>query len=184
MASDVFVISSACDSSALTTIRHAVELAGVNPARVRDAVFGFDGFLSLPDLDSITRDAGLACPSVAVSSSLRALFFSAASILSDDVDLAVAIGLYPEACAALVLASPESVGLLNLLPRARLAARSLTGAEPAHLLTGLTSDDVQIRKDGERGALLVSELLEELESQSARWGTVTVAALTLLVERI
>ncbi len=39
-------------------------------------------------------------------------------------------------------------------------------------------------KDGKYGALLIKELLDELEGQSARWGMITVNELVLLIERI
>ncbi len=183
MSSDVFILSSACDPTASSAIRQAVELAAISPSRVQDVLFGLDG-VSSPDLDSIARAAGLTCPSVGVSSSLRALFFAAASLLSDDVELALVIGLHPDACAAFLLASPESVGRLNLLPRARLAARSLAGPESALRLAGLTSADVDVSKTGDHAALLLHDLLAELDAQSARWGLLTVAESALLIERI
>ena len=183
MSSDVFIISSTYDPAPSAAMRQAVELGGVGLARVQDVIFGLDGAPS-PDLDSLTRAAGLTCPSVGVSSSLRALFFAAAAILSDDIQLGLVVGLDPGACAAFLLASPEMVGLLNLLPRARLAARSLTGAEAAIASAGLAAADIEISKSGDHAAPLLSELLGELESQSARWGTLTVSPSVLLVERI
>ncbi len=184
MSSDVFIISSARHLSAPVAIRQAVELAGLSPSRIQDAVFGFDGSSAFPDLDSITRGADLTCPSVGVSSSLRALFFAADSILSDDVELAVVTGLDADSSTSFLLASPEMVGRLNLLPRARLAARSLAGPEPALRLAGLASTDVDVSKTGDHGALLVIELLNELEAQSARWGLLSASTVVLLLERI
>jgi acetyl-CoA acetyltransferase len=184
MSSDVFIISSARNPAAPVAIRQAVELAGLSPSRIQDVVFGFDQSSSIPDLDSISRASGLACPSVGVSSSLRALFFAADSILSDDVELAVVTGLDADSSTAFLLASPEMVGRLNLLPRARIAAHSLAGPEPALRLAGLASADVEISKSGERGAALASELLDELETQSARWGLISVSTVVLLLERI
>jgi hypothetical protein len=183
MSSDVFIISSACDPAPPAVLRQAVERAGVSLSRVQDVTFGLDG-ASPPDLDSLTRAAGLACPSVGVSSSMRALFFAAAAILSDDIQLGLVAGLQPEACAAFLLASPEMVGLLNLLPRARLAARSLAGPDAALVSAGLAAGDIQLAKTGDHAALLLNELLGELESQSARWGMLTVSPSVLLVERI
>lgn len=183
MSSDVFVLSSARDPSASTAIRRAAELAGVSLSRIQDAVFGLKPASSFPDLESISRSAGLTCPSVGVSSSLRALAFSADSILSDDAGLTVVIGLTVDECVAVLLASPETVGRLNLLPPARLAARSLNGAEPALRLAGINSSDVQICKDGD-SFILLHALFDELESQTARWGLISSANLTLLIERI
>jgi hypothetical protein len=184
MSSDVFIISTARHLSAPVVVRQAVELAGLPLSRIQDAIFGFDSASALPDLDSIIRSAGLACPSVGVSSSLRALFFAADSILCDDVELAVVTGLHTDSSTAFVLASPEMVGRLNLLPRARLAARSLAGPEPALRLAGLASTDVEISRTGERGAALASELLDDLEAKSARWGLLSVDTAVLLLERI
>lgn len=183
MSSDVFIISSARDPNPVTAIRQAVELAGVAPARIQDAVFCLEPAATFPDFDSITRSVGLTCPSAAISPGLRALSFCAASILSDEAELAVATGLGPYGCAAIVLASPEAVGRLNLLPRARLAARSLRGAEPALRMAGNTSSDVQIWRDGD-SLVLVHDLLAELESQAAQWGLISSADMALLIERI
>jgi hypothetical protein len=184
MSSDVFIISSAHDPDAPTAIREAVELAGVRPSHVQDAVFGLDGLSALPDLDSTLHAAGLSCRAAGVFSSLRAIFFEAASVLSDEVDLVVVSGLELHQCTAFVLASPEAVGRLNLLPRARLAARSLTGSEPALRAADLTSGEVEICKEGDRAAPLLRELIEELDGRPARWGMVSVAEAVMLVERI
>ncbi len=184
MSSDVFIISSVHDPSPAAAIRAAVELAGVSPSQLEDAVFGLDGISTLPDLDAIARAGGLVSPSAGVSSSLRALFFLSASILSGDTYLAVVSGLQPDGCTALVMASPEAVGRLNLLPRARLAARSLAGAEPALRVAGLASADIEVCKEGEHAAALLHELLDELDARPARWGTVTVKEATMIVERL
>ncbi|MGZ6316785.1 MAG: hypothetical protein ACXWNQ_05945, partial [Anaerolineales bacterium] len=176
--------STARDASTPVAIRQAVELAGLTVDRIQDAVFGFDGSTTLPDLAAIARAADLTCPSVSVSSSLRALFFAADSILCDDAELVIVIGLHADSSAVFVLASPEMVGRLNLLPRARLAARSLAGPDPALRLAGLASTDIEISKTGESGAFLAHELLDELEIRSARWGLISAADSVLLVERI
>ena len=184
MSSDVFVISSAHDPDAPGAIREAVELAGVSLSQVQDAVFGLDGLSTLPGLDALLHAAGLSCRAAGVFSSLRAIFFEAAFVLSDDVDLVVVSGLEPHECTAFVLASPEAVGRLNLLPRLRLAARSLTGPDPALRAAGLASGDVEICKEGEHAASLLGELMEELEAGPARWGMLSVAEAVMLVERI
>ncbi|MGZ3675819.1 MAG: hypothetical protein ACXVCO_16055 [Ktedonobacterales bacterium] len=152
--------------------------------RIQDAMFGMDSSSSLPDMASLTRLAGLSCPSVGVSSSLRALFFAADSILCDDAELVIVVGLRADSSAVFLLASPEMVGRLNLLPRARLAARSLAGPDPALRLAGLASTDIEISKTGEGGAFLAHELLDELETRSARWGLISAADSVLLIERI
>ena len=185
MSSDVFVISSARDPNPAAAIRGALEIAGVSPARVQDAVFGLDDPVTTrPDPDATLRAAGLTCPWARVFTSLRAIVFSAASILGDDTELLVVLGLDRETCTAFVLASPEAVGRLNLMPCARLAARSLTGPESAFRLAGLTADDVQVSRQGDRAAALLNDLLSELESSASRWGMVSAGNAILLIERV
>jgi hypothetical protein len=184
MDSDVFILSAISDIDPAAAIRRALEDIDVNPSRVGDAVFGYDGLLSLPNIQQITQEAGLTCPAVNVSSSLRAVFFAAQSILSGDQELAVVIGLGEDSATALLLASPDSVGRFNLLPRARLAARSLSGTDSALRAAGLASGDVAIIKHGQRGALLVKELVQELEQRKEQWGLVSTDGSVLLVERI
>lgn len=181
---DVFVLAAISEASPAEALRHALKITDINPARVDDAVFGYDGPLPLPDIEQITHEAGLTCPSVNVSSSLRAVFFAAQSILSGDLELVMVIGLSEGTSTALLLASPDSVGRYNLLPRARLAARSLAGTEVALRAAGLASDEVSLSKNGEKGALLVKELLEELEQQQKQWGLVSTGQSALLMERI
>ncbi len=184
MSSDVFIISSVRDPSPANAIRAAIELAGVSAARVQDAAFGLGGRSAVPDLAAVARAAGLTCPVVGVSSSLRAITLEAASILSDDADLAIVCGLEEAASTAFLLAAPEAVGRLNLLPRARLAARSFAGLEPALRLAGLASSDLEICKEGQQAPALLHELLDELEKAPARWGMLDVGEAVLLVERV
>ncbi len=115
---DVFILSAISKTEPAEAIRLALENIDVKPSRVGDAVFGYDGSFSLPNVEQITKEAGLSCPAVNVSSSLRAVFFAAQSILSGDQELAVVVGLGGEGSTALLLASPDTVGRFNLLPRA------------------------------------------------------------------
>ncbi len=185
MSSDVFIISSARGPDPAAAIREATEIAGLSPRYVQDAVFGLDApATARPDPDATLLAVGLTCPWARVFTSLRAIFFSAASILSDDAELLVVIGLDAETCTAFLLASPEAVGRLNLLPCARLAARSLTEPEAAYRLAGLTSADVQVSRKGDRAAPLLHDLLNELESSGSRWGMVFAGEAVLLIERI
>ncbi len=184
MSSEVFIISSAQDADAPAALRQAVEAAGVKLALIQDAVFGMDLPAPWPDTESILRTAGLQCPSASVLSGLRAIYFCAATILSEDIDLAVVAGMSAEGCTAFVFASAEAVGRLNLLPRARLAARSLTGPEAAFRFAGIASDDVALSKQGGSTASLLHELIDELEASSARWGMLTVGDAVLLIERL
>lgn len=134
-------------------------------------------------VSEILSEAGLACPSVSISSSLRAVFFAAQSILSGDIELAVVLGVEAGGATALVLAASEAIGRWNLAPRARLAARSLAGPERAMRLAGIGSADVAIMKEGDQGARLISEVLDELEARKAQWGMVMVGDLVLVLER-
>jgi hypothetical protein len=183
MSSDVFIIAAARAPGAPAAIRRALELAGVAPARVQDAIFGLGASPVVDDLEAIARSAGLACPTVGVSSPLRALSFGAASILGDDAALAVVVGLDAPDCAAVLLSAPEPVGLLNLLPRARLAARSLAGTEAVLRLAGITAADLGLTRDGDSLSCL-PDLLDELESQSAPWALLRSPELALLIERL
>lgn len=184
MSSDVFIVSGVSDATAPLAIRQVIQLAGVSPSRVQDAVFGVDGSYALPDMQPIVRDSGLSCPAASVLTSLRAIFFAAASMLSDDTELSVVIGLGSDASTAFVLASPEAVGRMNLLPRARIAARSLAGPEPALQAAGVTAADIEITKSGEQAGSLLHELMDELEAKACRWGMLQVGTALILVERV
>ena len=100
------------------------------------------------------------------------------------MDVVIVVGMETNASTALLLASPDAVGRWNLLPRARLAARSLNGIKSALRAAEIELKDVTITKNGENGAVLIKETLDELEGQSARWGMVTMNELALLIERI
>ncbi len=184
MSSDVFVISAVSTIDPSDAIRLALESSGLNPSRLQDVIFGLEGSTSSPDLAAIVRSAGLACPVVGVASSLRAVFFATQSILSGDVELVLVAGLETNKACACLLASPEAVGRLNLLPRARLAVRSLAGSESALRTTGITTSDVAIFKANGDSIALLKELIEELEAQKAQWGLVSEGEFALLVERV
>ena len=184
MSSDVFIIAASRDADAATAIRQAVELAGIGSSYVQDALFGLDDSAALPDVDALLQAAGLSCPTACVYTSMRALFFAAASMLSGDVELSIVVGMEPGVSAAFVLASPEAVGRLNLLPRARIAARSLAGPERALRAAELNSSDVEIVKTGEHAAHLLCDLLDELDAKAARWGMVSTGETSMVVERI
>ena len=184
MSSDIFIISAARDADTPTGIGQAIDSAGLRASQIQDAVFGLDDSSAMPDTGPAMRAAGLSCPAVCIAPSLRAIFFAAASILSDDVELSLVIGLGSGTSLAFILASPEAVGRLNLLPCARIAARSLAGLEPALRTAGVTSSDIDITKTGEHVALLLYELLEELDAKMARWGLLSGGEATMLVERV
>lgn len=181
---DVFLISGITKIEPAEAIRAALRNIDLPPSRVEDAVFGCDGSVLLPDVEQITVTVGLKCPTVKVSSSLRAVFFAAQSILSEDQELVLAVGLDENASTALVLASPDAVGRFNLMPRARLAARSLSGPDRALRAVGLAIEDITIIKNGSHGAPLVMELLDALEQQQAQWGMASIGPSILLMERM
>ncbi len=184
MSSDVFIIAAAREPQGATALQGALEAAGVLPGQVQDVVFGLDSAVPQRALETIVRSAGLACQAAGAIPGLRGIFFAAASILSDEMQLSLAAGLQHDTVVAFVLASPEAVGRLNLLPRARIAARSLAGREAALRQAELSAEEIDLSKEGEHGALLLHDLLEELETESARWGIVTEGAATLIIERL
>ena len=182
--SDAFIISAVKNAKPAEALRQAIQNAGVDPSRVQDVVFGFDEPRSV-DAEKIMSEAGLTCPTTTVSASLRAIFFAAQSILSGDVDIVIIVGMEEDVSTTILLASPDAVGRWNLIPRARLAAvRRLSGVDTALRTAELTSSDVTTVKEGKQGALLIKELLEELEQKAGRWGMVTMNELAMLIERI
>ncbi len=184
MSSEAFVLSAIRNPELTEAVRLALERAQVGPGRIQDALFGFERSFTAPSAQSVARQAGLKCPAVGVSSSMRALFFGAQSILNDGMDLIVVAGVDGRGTSAVVLSSPEAVGRWNLVPRGRLAARSLQGTEAALRQAGIASEELAVIKQSESGARLLSELLDELELRQARWGMVVVGDMALLVERV
>ena len=126
--SDVFIISIVQRANPSEVIKEAIANAGINSSRIQDVIFGFDVSLAI-NADKILSASGLTCSAATVSSSLRATFFAAQSILSGDVDVMIVIGMENNTSTVILLASPDAVGRWNLMPRARLAARSLNGIE-------------------------------------------------------
>ena len=181
--SDVFIISAVSNTNSVQAMRQAIQNAGADSIRVQDVIFGLDKSRSI-DVEKTLSASSLTCPATTVSSSLRATFFAAQSILSLDADVVIVISVEANASTAILLASPDAVGRWNLMPRARLAARSLTGINSAFRTAELKSKNVTVIKDGNYGASLIKEILDELEQKSARWGMVTENALALLIERI
>ncbi len=184
MSSDVFIIAADSTTDPAEAIRIAVEHAGVSAPKIQDSVFGMDKPSTNTNVVEIMRKAGLACGTVIVSPSLRAIFFAGQSVLSGDIDLVVVPGLNTPTTAALVMASAEAVGRLNLFPRARLAARSLAGLDLALRAAEIEGSDIAIFKKGGDSIALVKELIEELELQQAKWGAVTEGESVLIVERV
>jgi len=102
--SDVFIISVSNADDPAETLRQTFKESGVNPARVQDFIFGADNH-NLIGADELAHETPIHCPLVTVSSSLRALFFAAQSILCEDSDLVLVGGAQDEQSAALLLAS-------------------------------------------------------------------------------
>ncbi len=181
--SDVYLLSAVQHSDPVQALRQALDSVDLPPARVQDLLFGLDAPFST-DFEQVKHKAGLSCPSAVVNSSLRAVFFAAQSILSGDAELVGLLGLDETGCSAFMLASPEAVGRWNLLPRARLAARSLSGPEAALRTADLAAGQAVLIQDGLHGASLLKGLVEELEKSRTQWGLVSVSSLALLVERL
>lgn len=184
MSSEAFVLSSVRNVDPAEAIRLAVERAEVDPKRVQDALIGFERSFTAPGLQDTVRKAGLACPAVSVSSSMRAIFFGSQSILHDAIGLVVVAGVDGRGTSALVLAGSEAIGRWNLTPQARIAARSLQGEEAALRQAEIKPEDLAVMKQSEAGARLVCEVLDELETRQAHWGLVCAGELALVLERV
>src|SRR5512135_3498223 len=103
MSSEAFIISGGRRKDPSDAIRRAVGAAGVQPTRLQDALFVFNGNSERSEAASWAREAGLICPAVSISSGLRAIFFAAQSILSADVELNIVASVAGGECAAIVL---------------------------------------------------------------------------------
>ena len=182
--SDVFILSAVRAGEPGEALRQALQQSGAKPAKVQDLIFGWDGPAGLSAAE-LAAQAGLELPAVTVSSSLRALFFAAQSILCEDAQLVLVGGSEKDGAAALLLGSPSVVGVYNLMPLARIATRSLTGAEAALTQAELTDEDiVELTLKGSCGALLAVELVEALDEARAHWGMLMVDEAALLIERL
>ncbi len=184
MSSEVFVLSSVRHTDPVEAIRLAIARAEIEPKRVQDAYFGFERSFTAPGLQDTARKAGLSCPAVSVSSSMRAVFFGAQSILAGDEEIAVVAGVDGKGSCVLVLAGSEAIGRWNLTPRARLAERSMNGADSVLTRAEVKPEELEVRRQGEGGSRLIYEVLEELERRKARLGMVSIDELTLLLERL
>jgi hypothetical protein len=182
--SDVFILSAVRGDKPAAALQQAIQESGVNPAKVQDLLFGCDDAGSV-DARALAIQAGLKCPALTLPSSLRALFFAAQSILCEDVELVLVGGLENGECAALLLGSPRAVGVYNLLPLARVDARSLDGVEAALAKAEITPEDVVgLTLKGSSGALLAVELVAALAESEARWGMLMVDEAVMLAERV
>jgi hypothetical protein len=183
VSSDVFVISTVLHPELTGAIRMSVERAGIDPARVQDAVLFAGGIATMEKAQEVARGAGLSCPAVTVASGIRALMFAAQEILSEDAELLVAAEIAEPSCGALVLAGPEAVGRWNLMPRGRLAARSLAGEARALKAAGIESEALEFSQEGE-SLTVVCDLLDRLEDKKAQWGMVSSGMLAIVLERL
>ncbi len=181
---DVFVVAASCAADPAEALRQAIKESGVNPARMQDLIFGMDRPALMRNPDELAREILVNCPVVMISSSIRAIFFAAQSILCEDTDLILVGGGENGQSAALLLASPASVGIYNLTPLARLDARSLTGVEHVLKKAGLAIEDVQVKLDGICGVLVTVQVIEQLQEQKVAWGLASVGKPAVLIERI
>ena len=182
--SDVFILSATRAAEPGQALHLAVQQAGVKPAKVQDMVFGWDG-PAPASTESLLRQAGIDSPAVTVSSSLRALFFAAQSILCEDADLVLVGGSQEDGAAALLLGSPSAVGVCNLLPLARIDARALAGAETALKKAELPPEvEIELTLNGNCGTLLAVELVGALGERQAHWGMLVAGGAAMLIERL
>ncbi len=180
---DAFIISACSAADPVDALRQAIQVSGINPARVQDFIFGVDHF-DVSDAAELGREVLINCPQVTVSSSLRALIFAAQIILCEDADLVLVGGGDNHESAALLLASPAVVGIYNLMPLARIEAHSLVSTEHAIKKAGRLVQDIEIKLEGTGGVLLVAQLVNQLQEHQAGLGLVCVGAATLLIERV
>ncbi len=180
---DAFIISAVQHKNSSKAIRQAIELAELDSSRVQDVILGLDTPKKI-SAKRILSASSLTCSVAAVSLSLRAAFFAAQSILSGDENVVIVVGVAANFSTAMLLASPDAIGRWNLMPRARLAARSLNGVEAALRAAEIETKDVTITKSGKNGARLIKETIDELEEKSERWGLVKSNEIALLIERI
>ncbi len=87
--------------------------------------------VALPDGRTITQDEGVRMPPDRQKMAALKTVFK-----EDGVVTAGNSSQISDGSAALVLASPEAVGRYNLLPRARLVARTVVGSDPVLMLDG------------------------------------------------
>lgn len=180
---DVFIVAIASAANPAEALGLAIKESGVNPARVQDFIFGADSPILFRQ-DDLASELRMNCPMVIVSSSLRALCFATQSILTEDADLILVGGSDGEHAAALLLASPASIGIYNLTPLARLDARSLTSVDQALKKASLDSEDIQIKLQGTCGVLLAVQVIEQLQKNKASWGLAQVEKAVILIESI
>jgi hypothetical protein len=183
MSSEAFILNAVQSAEPAEAIRLAVEGAGLIPGRIQEALFGYEPLDPTAEAREILHKAGLTCPAARVWPSLRALFAAAQSIVSEDVELAVVVSEDGGVAEASVVSAPEPIGRWNLVPRARVAARSVGGMERALRSAGIAAEDVAISKTG-GGLHQARMLLEELEAQKAQWGALSSGELVLLLERV
>jgi len=183
MSSEAFIISIARAAQMPAAIRQALETAGLKPSLLQDIVVGGVEGAAPHDLIGMVREVGLNCPSVSVSSALRAIHFAAEAILSGDVEVSVVAAAEGTDSVAMLVAGSEAIGRWNLMPRARLAARSVSGAETAVRRAGIAVEDVKAGREGDSLAI-VSEVLGELARLQAQWGLVSAGSLALLLENL
>jgi len=182
--SDVFILSVARAAEPGEALRLAIHEAGLKPAKIQDLIFGWDGPASA-NLDDLMRQAGIGSPAATVSSSLRALFFGAQSILCEDADLVLVGGAAEDGAAALLLGSPSAVGIYNFLPLARIEAGSLAGAEAVLKKAALPPEEtVELTLQGSCAARLAVELVGALNDKPAHWGMLVAGEAALLLERL
>jgi hypothetical protein len=184
VSSDVFIVSFSVAAEPAEALRQALKQSGVNPARVQDFLFGWDGLEPRVNPQELARQAGLVCPTLALPSSLRALFFATQSILCEDIELALVAGSENEQTAALLLVGPAAVGIYNLMPLARIDARSLNSVDDTLKKAERSITEIGIRLEGTCGALLLAQLLAEPQGDQSAWGMLVVGQAAMLVEKV
>ncbi|GAB4482126.1 MAG: hypothetical protein OHK0031_04540 [Anaerolineales bacterium] len=146
-------------------------------AAPQDALFGWDAPNAAENLPA------LACPSVSLNSSLRALAYAAQSLENAQASLIFVAGGLPGDYAAFLLAAPEIIGARNLDPLAQLSAWSFNGLPRALAKAEIAEEDLACRLSGPSGVLAAYETLTTLQREKTRWGLAAVSESFLLLER-
>jgi acetyl-CoA acyltransferase len=132
--------------------------------------------VNLPDGRLINQDEGVRMPpNREKMAALKTVF------KQDGVITAGNSSQISDGSAALVLASPEAVGRYNLLPRARLVARTVVGSDPVLMLdgpipatrqvlkrAGLALEDINLIEINEAFASVVLAWAKELQPDLSR----------------
>lgn len=177
---DCFIVSAASGTDPAAVIGEALRAAGIVAEQVDAAVVSVDP--SAGDrATGLVQQFGGSATAVLVLGGLQALITAAQAISAGDAHaLLVSEKRSGEIC-VLALASPDAIGKLNLMPRARIAGRSLTGLSAA--LKAAEIESAELAVDGV-SLDVARKLLDQLDGANAQWGCIRSGKLALVLERL